>query len=98
MKIFVLAPDVPATSRMPGSPRLFNLCRELSSHHELFLLTHRSSQERYQTFLNDSTTARVFSHIEVLPDPPPVRWWGQQWHRMHLAAHFETRYRHARYY
>jgi hypothetical protein len=98
MKILVLAPDVPATSRMPGSPRLFNLCRELSRRHELFLLTYRSSQERYQAFLNDPTTLHVFTRVEVLPDPPAVRWWGQQRHRVHLAAHFETRYRHAGYY
>jgi sugar transferase (PEP-CTERM/EpsH1 system associated) len=98
MKILVLAPDVPATSGMPGSPRLFNLCRELSQRHELFLLTYRSSQERYQAFLNDPATSHVFRRVEVLPDSPAVRWWGQQWHRVHLAAYFETRYRHAGYY
>ncbi|MBU6482907.1 MAG: glycosyltransferase [Nitrospirae bacterium] len=98
MKILVLAPDVPATSRMPGSPRLFNLCRELSRLHELFLVTYCSSHERYQSFLNDPTTSHVFTRVEVLPDPPAVRWWGQQWHRVHLAAHFETRYRHAGYF
>ena len=98
MKILVLAPDVPATSGMPGSPRLFNLCRELSLRHELFLLTHRSSQERYQDFLNDPATSHVFRRVEVLPDSPSVRWWGQQWHRLHLAAYFETRFRHAGYY
>ena len=98
MKILVLAPDVPATSRMPGSPRLFNLCRELSRHHELLLVTYCSSQERYQSFLNDPTTSSVFARVELLSDPPPLRWWGQQWHRIHLAAHFETRYRHAGYY
>lgn len=98
MKILVLSPDVPATSRMPGSPRLFNLCRELSRRHELFLLTHCSSQERYQTFLNDPTTPHVFTRVEVLPDAPAARWWGQQWHRVHLAGHFETRYRQAGYY
>ena len=98
MRILVLAPDVPATSGMPGSPRLFNLCREISQHHELFLFTYSSSQERYQAFLNDSATPHVFTRVEVLPDPPAVRWWGQQWHRMHLAPHFETRYRHAGYY
>jgi len=98
MKILVLAPDVPATSRMPGSPRLFNLCRALSRQHELFLVTYCSSQERYQAFLKDPTTSRVFARVELLPDPPPVRWWGQQWHRVHLAAHFETRYRHVGYY
>ena len=98
MKILVLAPDVPATSGMPGSPRLFNLCRELSQRHELFLLTHRSSQERYQDLLNDPATSHVFRRVEVLPDSPSMRWWGQQWHRVHLAAYFETRYRHAGYY
>lgn len=98
MKILVLAPDVPATSRMPGSPRLFNLCRELSRCHELFLFTYHSSQERYQAFLSDPTTSHVFTRIEVLPDPPAVHWWGQQWHRAHLAAHFETRYRNGGYY
>jgi sugar transferase (PEP-CTERM/EpsH1 system associated) len=98
MRILVLTPDVPATSRMPGSPRLFNLSRELSRRHELFLLTHCSSQERYQAFLNDPTTSHVFTRVEALPDPSAVRWWGQQWHRVHLAGHFETRYRHAGYY
>ena len=98
MKILVLAPDIPATSRMPGSPRLFNLCRELSRSHQLLLVTYRSSQERYQAFINDSATKQVFTSIQVLPEVPPVLWWGQQWHRLHLAAHFETRYRNADYY
>jgi glycosyltransferase involved in cell wall biosynthesis len=40
----------------------------------------------------------VFTRVEVLPDPPAARWWGQQRHRVHLAAHFETRYRNAGYY
>lgn len=98
MKILVLAPDIPATSRMPGSPRLFNLCRELSHRHELLLLTHRSSQERTQAFLNDPTVSHVFGRVEELPDPPAADWWGQQRHRLHLAGHFETRYRQAGYY
>ncbi|MEK6762706.1 MAG: glycosyltransferase [Nitrospirota bacterium] len=98
MKILVLAPDVPATSRMPGSPRLFSLCRELSRLHELFLVTYCSSHERYQSFLNDPTTSHVFTRVEVLPYPPAAHWWGQQWHRLHLAAYFETRYRNAAYF
>lgn len=98
MKILVLAPDIPATSRMPGSPRLFSLCRELSRLHELILVTYSSSQERYQSFLNDVTASQVFTRVEVLPAPPSAPWWGQQWHRVHLAAHFETRYRHATYF
>ena len=83
---------------MPGSPRLFNLCRELSRNHELFLFTRCSSRERYETFLGDPTGRPVFSRVDLLPDPPSASWLGQQWHRMHLAAHFETRYRHAAYH
>ncbi len=98
MKILVLAPDIPATSRMPGSPRLFNLCRELSRGHQLLLAAHCCSRERLQAFVADPAASSVFSKIEVLPDAPPVLWWGQQWHRMHLAAHFETRYRNGEYY
>lgn len=98
MKILVLAPDIPATSRMPGSPRLFSLCRELSRQHELQLLTYRSSPERHRAFVNDPATSGVFSRLELLPDPPAIGWWGQQWHRLHLAAHFETCYRLPGYY
>ncbi len=98
MKILLLAPDIPATSRMPGSPRLFNLARQLARKYELVLLTYRSSVERYHAFLNDPETSGVFSHIELLPDLPTVGWWGQQWHRLHFAAHFETRYRLPGYY
>jgi len=98
MKILVLAPDIPATSKMPGSPRLFNLCRELSRQHELFLLTYCSSDERHQSFLSDPSAAQVFSTVEILPDPPAMTWWGQQRHRLHVAASFETRFRFPEYY
>jgi glycosyltransferase involved in cell wall biosynthesis len=40
----------------------------------------------------------VFTRVELLPDPTAPRWWGRQWHRVHLAGHFETRYRQAGYY
>jgi len=98
MRILVLAPDVPATSRMPGSPRLFNLCRELARRHELFLFTRCSSGERHRAFMEDPSATGVFARIEVLPEPPAPDWLGQQWHRAHLAAYFETRYRQPRYH
>jgi glycosyltransferase involved in cell wall biosynthesis len=98
MKILILASNIPPTSRMPGSPRLFNLSRELSRNHEIVLASLCSSQDRYRDFLNDPTSRNVFKRVELLPDPPPATWLGQQWHRAHLAAHFETRYRHAGYH
>src|SRR5215204_444428 len=98
MKILVLAENIPTTSRMPGSPRLFSLSRELSRSHEMVLAAFCSSEERYRAFVDDPSTRRVFTRIELLPAPPPATWWGQQWHRAHLAAYFETRYRHPSHY
>ena len=98
MKILVLAPNIPATSRMPGSPRLFSLSRELSRTHEIVLASFCSSQDRYRAFSSDPANQKVFKRVELLPEPPPLTWWGQQWHRAHLAAHFETHYRYPEYH
>src|SRR5215471_16044332 len=98
MKLLVLTPDIPATSRMPGSPRLFSLSRELSRNHEIVLASFCSSLNRYHAFLEDPLHEHIFKRIEVLPDPPAITWWGQQWHRAHLAAYFETRFRYPGYH
>ena len=98
MKILVLAPNIPATSRMPGAPRLFSLSRELSRTHEIVLASFCLSQDRYRAFSSDPASQNVFKRVELLPGPPPVTWWGQQTHRIHLAAYFETRYRHSEYH
>jgi len=83
---------------MPGSPRLFSLTRELSRHHELVLATFSSSPERYEAFQSDPEGADVYRRVVLLPGPPEPSWAGQQWHRLHMAAHFETRYRHREYH
>ncbi len=98
MNILVLTFDVPATSNMPGSPRLFNLCRSLARQHRLTLVTLSRSQERYQTFVDDPLTAGVFERIISLPNPPAPRWWGTQVHRVRQEVHFATRSRNARYH
>ena len=98
MNILVLTFDIPATSNMPGSPRLFNLCRSLARQHRLTLVTLGRNQERSQVFLDDPTTAGVFERIIVLPNPPPPRWWGTQVHRFRQEVHFATRSRNARYH
>jgi glycosyltransferase involved in cell wall biosynthesis len=98
MKILVLATDIPATSRMPGSPRLFNLCRELGRHHELILAARCSSQDRYRSYLDDPASPKVFKRIEILPEPCGPSWWGHQQHRLRRAAYFETRYQYPGYF
>ena len=93
MNILVLAADIPATSRMPGSPRLFSLCRVLARQHRLSLVTHCLSQERRQSFSEDPLATGVFQEVTILPDPPTPTWWHKQQHRLRLAPHFVTRYR-----
>lgn len=98
MKILVLATDIPATSRMPGSPRLFNLCRELARHHDLILVARCSSQERYRSYLADPGSQGVFRKIKILPEPSGPSWWGHRQHRLRQAAYFETKYQYPEYF
>lgn len=98
MKIMVLAWDIPATTNMPGSPRLFSLCKRLSRHHRLMLVAFSRSQERYQIFLDDPVVQGVFDEIEILPNSPVPDWWHRQVHRFSQEAHFVTRYRSPKYH
>jgi len=98
MNILVLGSEIPATSSMPGSPRLFSLCRRLSVRHRLTLVAFSSSPERYESFLNDPTVAGVFTQIMVLPEAPAYSWWRQQVHRLRQEASFVTRSRTPAYF
>ena len=92
MNILVLAGDIPATSNMPGSPRLFSLCRGLSQRHRLTLVAFSPRRERYQAFLDDPVTPGIFEEIEILPKPPFPNWRRRQIHRLRQAPYFVTRH------
>lgn len=98
MKILVLASTIPATSNMPGSPRLFSLCRGLSARHQMTLVTLGTSEERYETFIADPTTAGVYQDIVMLPSVPVAERFGQQKHRLRRQPFFSTRFRNPRYH
>jgi glycosyltransferase involved in cell wall biosynthesis len=83
---------------MPGSPRLFSLCRGLSARHSLKLVTLNSSEERYQAFHADPMAAGVFEDIVMLPSAPPSERFGQQLHRLRRQPFFITRYRTPRFH
>jgi sugar transferase (PEP-CTERM/EpsH1 system associated) len=94
MQILVLAPHPPASSGMPGSPRLFNLCRQLATRHDLHLACFPGSEERAAAFRDHPEVPEVFRQITILPTAGRADWLGRQRHRLHLAAHFVTRFRH----
>jgi glycosyltransferase involved in cell wall biosynthesis len=83
---------------MPGSPRLFNICKRLSQHNQLMLVTFSHSQERYRIFQDDPAVQGVFEEIETLPDRPVPDWWHKQVHRFTQEAHFVTRHRNPAYH
>jgi sugar transferase (PEP-CTERM/EpsH1 system associated) len=94
MRILVLAGDVPATTSMAGSPRLFSLSRALAARHALYLATKCSSTERHESFVAEAEVSKVFTHVRVLPSPYPgtPTWWNQQRHRLRIGAFTETRH------
>ncbi|TFG51163.1 MAG: glycosyltransferase [Gemmatimonadales bacterium] len=93
MNILVLASHVPATASMPGSPRLFSLCRSLSRRNSLTLVVLGQNAERYRELCDDPMSSGVFQSMTALTNPPAAGWWGQQVHRLRQEAHFVTRYR-----
>lgn len=98
MNILVLAGEIPATNNMPGSPRLFSLCKALSQQHHLTLVSVNQNKERYEAFVRDPTSAGVFQAIVLMNSPPHADWRSRQIHRLCQEVHFVTRYRAPKYH
>lgn len=93
MKILCISRDIPATSRMPGSPRFFNFCQGLAAaDHELYLLCFQRSVDRWRWFESQPPGQQVFCQFEFLPQPPRPLWWNKQKHRLLLSSHLSTRH------
>ena len=91
VRILVLAWLAPATASMPGSPRLFSLCRELCGDHTLELLLMPQDAQHVASFRDDPEVARVFSEIDELPAPPAPSWLQRQTHRLRQEPYFSLR-------
>jgi sugar transferase (PEP-CTERM/EpsH1 system associated) len=98
MNILIAVGDVPATSGMPGSPRLWNLCRQLATRHRLFLAVRGESEERWRSFRRDPEVSRVFADVVRLPEEPRPSWWGRQHHRLRAACYLSSQYRNPAYH
>ena len=99
MKILVLAGDYPATTSMPGSPRLFNFCRELSKKHDLALVFSPQSSSRADRFYREAYADAVFQQITEIQSDKHAQnalraWWRQQVHRVRLEPYLSDRFRH----
>lgn len=95
MKILVFAPDYPAPTRRPGSPRLYNICKELARRHTLGLCLLRPTAERREFFRSDNADDGVFATTVELPPvsspPPGIRVARQIAHRLAFAPSFSRR-------
>lgn len=101
MRVLLITADVPATSSMAGSPRVFSFFKYIARRHEVHLATFPSSlwsssegdNGKYDNFLRSEEAARVFQTIRMLPTPREMSFWGTQFHRLVQAPFFITRYR-----
>jgi len=98
VNILVLAWAIPATTNMPGSPRLFSLCRHLSRSHRLTLVTFAGDESRLQSFRDDPESDRVFEDIVVLPRLGPLTWWRRKINLLRWEMHWGTRFRDPSYH
>ena len=84
------------TTRMAGSSRLFNLCRQMSRRHRLTLAFFRRSQDREKPFMDDPDNQGVFQEFATLPScddlglPAPT-WLNRQSHRLTFEPYFSLR-------
>lgn len=97
MKILVLTAEYPPSTRQPGSPRLYNICRELARQHALSLCLLKPSPERRDGFMQDNAADRVFGGISELPAysnkrGPLLPWVLQRLrHRLVFAPNYSRR-------
>lgn len=101
MKILVLTPNYPAPTRRPGSPRLYNICKELARRHTLDLCVLRPTAERREFFKSDNAEDGVFTTTVELPPAlsPPfgIRVARQIAHSLAFAPSFSRRISNPRY-
>lgn len=101
MRILLITADVPATSSMAGSPRVFSFFKYIARGHEVHLATFPSSlwspsdggNGEYEGFLRSEEIARIFQTVTMLPKPRVMSFWGSQLHRLVQAPFFMARYR-----
>lgn len=98
MDILAVTQQIPATPDMPGSPRMFHLCRALSRQHRIHLAVTGNSLDRLAQFRSHPETSGIFAEVAALPAPPPATWRHRQSHRLHLACHLSTRHSHPAYH
>jgi glycosyltransferase involved in cell wall biosynthesis len=96
MKILVLAQSLPISSKMPGSPRLYELISRVAKKHKVILAylaegSVRSDQLDYN--LNDIFDETI--EIGVEKDFSNL---GKQIHRLTLSASLLTKYRYPKFY
>jgi sugar transferase (PEP-CTERM/EpsH1 system associated) len=82
---------------MPGSPRLFSLCKHLAKNNRVTLLAFNDEGDDAER-AKRAAVADIFERIILLPRAPEPRWWSQQVHRLRRAPSFLTRYRNRPYY
>lgn len=94
MRILILALDVPATPRAPGSPRVFDLLRGLQARgHSVALLCSMSHKERWEQFLQEDGADKLLDRTYPVFEMPHPEIVGRVRNLLSGNPPFHTRYR-----
>jgi len=94
MKILFICDKPPASTRMPGSPRQYNLCKELSKNNEIHLLCFKHDKEREKELEEFKEAKTIFKKIHFFKsEASKASWIEKQQHRLTLQASFSMRFK-----
>lgn len=96
MRVLLISNRPPATTRKPGSPRQYNLCKQLAYNHDVQLAFFERDPEREREFRGGRTPAKVFSQIHRYIGDGRRRepsWLARQLHRFRMEPSFSMKYR-----
>lgn len=99
MRVLILAADVPATPRAPGSPRVFDLLRGLKMRgHSVALVCSVRAPQRWQQFYEDEHGAQWLDAIYPVMAVPQLSFAGRVRNLASERPAFDTRSRAAAYF
>lgn len=95
----MLALDVPATPRAPGSPRVFDLLRGIKARgHSIALVCGVPDAARWQQFLQEDGGAKFLDATYPVFQSPQLQFMGRVRNLLSVNPAFQTRYRAPEFY
>lgn len=98
MRVAVVTSFLPIPPSLPGSPRLYCLCKEFSKKHRLTLYTPYPLDVLETGCGGGKPLAEIFEDIVTFPEKGTKSFYGRIFHTLSNSPHYLTRYAYPGYY